>query len=119
VTPKPATKAARPNKGSTPNAISPARREAFAILLEIERNQGHSDDLLRNPRVSALSSQDRNLCITLVMGTLRWQILLDHRIQPLLATPASIPKSASLFASVRCNCSFSIAFQLTLLYPRA
>jgi 16S rRNA (cytosine967-C5)-methyltransferase len=87
VTPKPAAKPARPKSGSASSIISPARREAFAILLEIERNHGHSDDLLRSPRVSTLSPQDRNLCTTLVMGTLRWQILLDHRIQPLLAKP--------------------------------
>jgi 16S rRNA (cytosine967-C5)-methyltransferase len=87
VTAKPAAKSARPKTGGASSAISPARRKAFAILLEIERNHGHSDDLLRSPRVSALSAQDRNLCTTLVMGTLRWQILLDHRIQPLLAKP--------------------------------
>ena len=75
------------SKAISANAISAARREAFAILLEIDRNQGHSDDLLRNSRVSALSPQDRNLCTTLVMGTLRWQIRLDGLIKPLLTKP--------------------------------
>ena len=69
------------------NAVSPARREAFATLLELDRNHGHSDDLLRGHRVSALSAQDRNLCTTLVMGVLRWQIRLDSLIKPLLAKP--------------------------------
>ena len=77
----------RPPRKPTSNAVSPARREAFAILLEIDRNHGHSDDLLRGHRVSALSAQDRNLCTTLVMGTLRWQIRLDSLIKPLLAKP--------------------------------
>lgn len=66
---------------------SPVRREAFSILLEVERAQSHSDDLLRHPRVSALSAQDRNLCTTLVMGVLRWQIRLDALIRPLLSKP--------------------------------
>ena len=67
--------------------VAPARREAFAILLEVERGQAYADDLLRNARVSALTSQDRHLCTTLVMGTLRWQIQLDATIRPLLAKP--------------------------------
>jgi 16S rRNA (cytosine967-C5)-methyltransferase len=67
--------------------VSPSRREAFAILLEVERGHSHADDLLRSSRVSALSAQDRNLCTTLVMGTLRWQIRLDAAIRPLLAKP--------------------------------
>ena len=68
-------------------AISPSRREAFSILLEIEQHQAHSDTLLRSPRVSALSPQDRNLCTTLVMDTLRWQLQLDAIIRPLLTRP--------------------------------
>ena len=68
-------------------AISPARREAFAILLELERSDTHADTLLRGLRVSALSPPDRNLCTTLVMGTLRWQIRLDSLIKPLLTKP--------------------------------
>ncbi len=69
------------------STVSPARREAFAILLELEKGSAHSDDLLRSPRVSALSAQDRNLCTTLVMGVLRWQIRLDAVIRPLLTKP--------------------------------
>jgi 16S rRNA (cytosine967-C5)-methyltransferase len=79
----------QPGKPSKPssNAISPARREAFAILLELAHREAHADTLLRSPRVSALSPQDRNLCTTLVMGTLRWQIRLDSLIKPLLTKP--------------------------------
>jgi len=76
-----------PAKTSAQSTISPSRREAFTILLEMERSQSHSDDLLRGPRVSALSPQDRNLCTTLVMGTLRWQLRLDAAIRSLLSKP--------------------------------
>lgn len=65
--------------------VSPARAAAFHILLELARSaSAHSDDLLRSDRVNALSSQDRNLCTALVMGTLRWQLALDETIAPLL-----------------------------------
>jgi 16S rRNA (cytosine967-C5)-methyltransferase len=70
-----------------PSSVSAARREAFAILLEVEKGHGHSDDLLRDAKVSELSLPDRHLCTALVMGTLRWQIVLDAQINPLLARP--------------------------------
>ncbi len=78
---------ASPLRGQSGMSISPARREAFAILLEVERGHGHADDLLRAARVSALTAQDRNLCTTLVMGVLRWQIWLDAAIRSLLSRP--------------------------------
>lgn len=77
----------RGKKSDKSTAVSPARREAFAILLEVEQGRSHSDDLLRRSRVSALSAPDRHLCTALVLGTLRWQIRLDALIQPLLARP--------------------------------
>jgi 16S rRNA (cytosine967-C5)-methyltransferase len=67
--------------------IAPARSAAFQILLKIEQNAGHCDELLRSPLVDRRSQADRNLCTTLVMGTLRWQIALDSRINALLARP--------------------------------
>lgn len=67
--------------------ISSARKAAFKILLAVERGQSHSDDLLRERAVNALSSPDRNLATTLVLGVLRWQILLDQRIHALLSKP--------------------------------
>jgi 16S rRNA (cytosine967-C5)-methyltransferase len=71
-----------------PSVVSPARREAFAILMELERSASvYADDLLRGARVDALSTQDRNLCTTLVLGTLRWQIRLDAAIRTRLAKP--------------------------------
>lgn len=68
-------------------AASAARKAAFELLLRIERGQGHSDDLLRESSVSALSQQDRNLTTALVLGVLRWQLDLDERIRPLLKRP--------------------------------
>ena len=67
--------------------IAPARSAAFAILLKIEQNAGHCDELLRSEMVDRLSQADRNLCTNLVMGTLRWQISLDARTNDLLVRP--------------------------------
>jgi 16S rRNA (cytosine967-C5)-methyltransferase len=66
---------------------SPARKAAFDILLAVERERGHSDELLRGAAVNALSVADRHLATALVLGTLRWQIRLDHAIRPLLKRP--------------------------------
>ncbi len=70
-----------------PRAVSRARFEAFTILMEVERGQGHADDLLRGSRVSSLLPQDRHLCTALVMGTLRWQIGLDAQARGYLTRP--------------------------------
>ena len=61
--------------------VSPAREAAFEILLEWMRKPDlHSDALLRSRRVDALSALDKNLATTLVMGVLRWKLVLDQRI---------------------------------------
>jgi 16S rRNA (cytosine967-C5)-methyltransferase len=68
-----------------PNSISPARSAAFEVLLELRRKpESHSDVLLRSKRVDVLSALDRNLATTLVMGVLRWQIVLQQRIREAL-----------------------------------
>lgn len=67
--------------------VSPARRIAYGVLKAIERGKGHSDDLLRGKNVSALSEADRHLATALVLGVLRWQIDLDHRIRIFLKHP--------------------------------
>ncbi len=69
--------------------IAPARQTAFRILLQIATTDAHSDELLRGRDVNALSAQDRNLATTLVLGTLRWQLVLDARIRELLARPSA------------------------------
>jgi len=79
--------ASRHTSRAQPEPVSPARREAFAILLGLEKGSAHADDLLRGARVSKLSPQDRNLATSLVMGALRWQIQLDALVRPLLARP--------------------------------
>jgi 16S rRNA (cytosine967-C5)-methyltransferase len=76
--------------------LSPARQAAFRILLEVERGQAHSDDLLRARFVNRLAPVDRNLATALVLGTLRWQVRLDHEIKQHLAKP-----NAKLDAEVR------------------
>ncbi|MGB9076580.1 MAG: transcription antitermination factor NusB [Terracidiphilus sp.] len=67
--------------------ISPARKAAFAILLEVERGHAHSDDLLRGKRVDKLAPADRNLATALVLGVLRWQIRLDEQVRGFLERP--------------------------------
>jgi 16S rRNA (cytosine967-C5)-methyltransferase len=67
--------------------ISAARKAAFQVLMAVERGQSHSDDLLRSKAIDALSAPDRNLATALVLGGLRWQILLDHQLQGLLKHP--------------------------------
>lgn len=78
---------AQPRASIQPKLISPARTAAFEILLVVAEGKGNSDDLLHSSRTAQLSSEDRNLATALVLGTLRWQIALDARIQPLLQRP--------------------------------
>ena len=67
--------------------VSPARKAAFVILMAVERDRAHADDLLRDKAVNALSPLDRNLVTALVLGVLRWQIRLDYQIRALLTHP--------------------------------
>ncbi len=78
--------------------ISPARAAAFAILQRVATTAAHADDLLHGPAVSALRSNDRNLVMALVLGVLRWQLLLDARIRPLLQRPDDELHPAALLA---------------------
>jgi 16S rRNA (cytosine967-C5)-methyltransferase len=89
--------------------ISPSRKAAFQVLMAVERGHSHSDDLLRGRAVNALSAPDRNLATALVLGVLRWQIQLDHRIQALLARP-----NAKLDPEIRISMRLG-AFQLLQL----
>jgi 16S rRNA (cytosine967-C5)-methyltransferase len=69
------------------SGVSAARKAAFKILLAVERGKGHADELLRDQAIDALSEADRNLATALVMGVLRWQIVLDGRVREFLAKP--------------------------------
>jgi 16S rRNA (cytosine967-C5)-methyltransferase len=70
--------------------IAPARKTAFDLLLELRRKPDlHSDHLLRSKPVEALSGLDKNLATTLVMGVLRWQLVLQQRIREALTKSKS------------------------------
>ena len=61
------------------------------------RERGNSDTLLHSLQVDGLSSQDRNICTTLVLGTLRWQRVLDAECRRFLARPdLTLPEDALL-----------------------
>jgi 16S rRNA (cytosine967-C5)-methyltransferase len=89
--------------------LSAARREAFRILLAVQSGQSHSDDLLRGKAVNTLSSADRNLTTTLVLGVLRWQIFLDRTFRPFLKRP-NAKLDAEVLIALRLG-----AFQLLFL----
>ena len=78
------------------------------------RDRGNSDTLLHSIRVNQLSQQDRNLCTTLVLGTLRWQRVLDAECRQFLARPdLTLPEDALLaFVWARISCYFWTAFPL-------
>jgi 16S rRNA (cytosine967-C5)-methyltransferase len=61
-------------------AISPARIEAFDILLRATRDGAWAGELLNAPRMERLSREDRALAHELVMSTLRWRSVLDAQI---------------------------------------
>jgi 16S rRNA (cytosine967-C5)-methyltransferase len=63
--------------------VSPARKIAFEILLQVDAGQAFASDLLQGRQVSALSERDRGLATEIVMGVLRWRGELDHRLQQL------------------------------------
>lgn len=67
--------------------IAPARQAAFDILRKIGLQLGNSDALLHSESVDRLSQQDRNLCTALVLGTLRWQRVLDIEFRRFLSRP--------------------------------
>ena len=71
--------------------VSPARRAAFQVLMQVGGGQAHSDELLhahgRGAALEGLSDADRNLAMALVMGVLRWQIALDKRLRGLFTRP--------------------------------
>lgn len=77
--------------------MTPSRLAAFRILIAIAKSRGNSDALLHQSQVTALSAEDRNLATTLVMGVLRWQILLDATIREHLSRPdAVLPPEAAI-----------------------
>ncbi len=57
--------------------ISAARRVAFDLLCKVENEGLFSDDAVNSAAVARLEDRDRRLATELIMGTLRWQGLLD------------------------------------------
>ena len=76
-----------PVTGTVTGTVAPARAVAAHILLMVERGTAHSDDLLRTPRAEALTRQDRDLMTQFVLGTLRWERVLDREIAARLSRP--------------------------------
>lgn len=64
-----------------PFAVSPARRAAFRILLQVEQERAYASELLASTKLDVLSAEDRRLAYELVLGVLRWQLQLDHYIE--------------------------------------
>jgi 16S rRNA (cytosine967-C5)-methyltransferase len=80
-----------------PSTIAPARQAAFQILRKVGWDQGNSDSLLHSREIDRLSAADRNLCTALVLGTLRWQRVLDEECRSFLRCPGlSLPEDARL-----------------------
>jgi len=67
--------------------IAPARRTAFAALLDVTRGRLDLDEALSRARTSLVDTRDLALMRDLVTGTLRWQSRLDAIVAPLLRTP--------------------------------
>jgi 16S rRNA (cytosine967-C5)-methyltransferase len=63
--------------------VSPARKIAFEVLLQVDAGQAFASDLLQSRRVSPLSERDRGLATELVFGVLRWRGEIDHRLEQL------------------------------------
>jgi 16S rRNA (cytosine967-C5)-methyltransferase len=84
---RPASAGPTAGVGAAIAKVTPARLAAFEILKLVGEGNGHSDELLHSARVDALSPEDRNLTMALVMGVLRWQIALDARVRGLLQRP--------------------------------
>lgn len=62
---------------------TPARQTAFEILLRVETQSSYADELLHGPLTAKLSEREAALCTELVLGSLRWQGLLDFVAQSL------------------------------------
>lgn len=78
--------------------IAVARQATFEILRKIARGKENSDSLLHSRRVDELSPLDRNLCMTLVLGTLRWQRVLDAECRRYLSRPDLVLPEDALLA---------------------
>ena len=60
---------------------TPARQTAFEILLRVESQSSFASELLHGPLTKNLSEREAALCTELVLGSLRWQGMLDFLAQ--------------------------------------
>ena len=70
-------------------AVSPARKAAFAILLQVEQAGAFVDELLHGGRLDALHERDRALAAEIVLGVLRRRGSLDAAIEHAARRPAA------------------------------
>ncbi|HEV2615417.1 MAG TPA: 16S rRNA (cytosine(967)-C(5))-methyltransferase RsmB [Candidatus Acidoferrales bacterium] len=61
--------------------ISPARTIAFDALLRVETEAAYASEVLHARLNAKVSARDASLATEIVMGTLRWQRLLDFLIE--------------------------------------
>ena len=66
---------------------TPSRSAAFDILLRVERDRAFASELLHSTRLDDLSPQDRGLAHEIVIGSLRWQSVLDEAIAEYSSQP--------------------------------
>jgi 16S rRNA (cytosine967-C5)-methyltransferase len=62
-------------------SVSPARSAAFDILSRVERENAYSSVLISALPETGLSREDRSLAQEIVLGVLRWRLLLDALIE--------------------------------------
>src|SRR5213593_946615 len=67
--------------------VAPARKLAFQILRRIEQLGKFSDYELNSKAAGRLERRDRNLTMEIVLGTLRWQGLVDFLLAPTVSRP--------------------------------
>jgi 16S rRNA (cytosine967-C5)-methyltransferase len=65
--------------GKNKRVISPARLAAFNILHRVEAEGAYASLLLASE--TEMRADDRALCYELVLGTLRWQLWLNHLME--------------------------------------
>jgi 16S rRNA (cytosine967-C5)-methyltransferase len=71
-----------------PITVSPARYEAFRILVRVERDGAFAAPLLASDRLAHLTPEDRRLAHELVLGVIRWRGELDYLINATADRPA-------------------------------
>jgi 16S rRNA (cytosine967-C5)-methyltransferase len=66
-------------------SVTVARKIAFDVLLRVVEQEAYADEALRGALAASVSSIDAGLATELTFGVLRWQRLLDFRIDRHLA----------------------------------